>query len=161
MTSAFTNVLIRIRINFTKICIGSIILLMACLVILNPVYAAKNDDNATRDLTDLDLQELMEMEVVTVYGASKFEQKLTDAPAAVSIITSSDIKRYGYRTLADIMRSVRGFYTTYDRSYHYLGMRGFSRPGDLNTRFLLLVDGHRINDNVYNQCFFLLLVSQR
>jgi outer membrane receptor for ferrienterochelin and colicins len=103
----------------------------------------------------------MEMEVVTVYGASKFEQKLTDAPAAVSIITSSDIKRYGYRTLADIMRSVRGFYTTYDRSYHYLGMRGFSRPGDLNTRFLLLVDGHRINDNVYNQCFFLLLVSQR
>jgi hypothetical protein len=55
MTSAFTNVLIRIRINFTKICIGSIILLMACLVILNPVYAAKNDDNATRDLTDLDL----------------------------------------------------------------------------------------------------------
>ncbi|MCG6536564.1 MAG: TonB-dependent receptor, partial [Syntrophales bacterium LBB04] len=69
---------------------------------------------------------------------------------AVTIVTSSDIKRYGYRTLADILGSVRGFYTTYDRNYHYLGMRGFNRPGDYNTRFLLIVDGHRINDNIYN-----------
>jgi outer membrane receptor for ferrienterochelin and colicins len=133
--------------------IMSFILLLACLTTLNPVYAAKNGDNATRDLTDLDLKELMEIEVVTVYGASKFEQKITEAPAAVSIVTSSDIKRYGYRTLADIMQSIRGFYTTYDRNYHYLGMRGFSRPGDYNTRFLLLVDGHRVNDNIYNTAF--------
>ena len=133
--------------------IMSFILLLACLTILNPVYAANNGDNATRDLTDLDLKELMEIEVVTVYGASKFEQKITEAPAAVSIVTSSDIKRYGYRTLADIMRSIRGFYTTYDRNYHYLGMRGFSRPGDYNSRFLLLVDGHRVNDNIYNTAF--------
>ena len=153
MTNAFINVLIRIRNNFIKRCIGSIILLLVCLTILNPAYAAKNVDNATRDLTDLELEELMEIEVVTVYGASKFEQKVTEAPAAVSIVTSSDIKRYGYRTLADIIRSIRGFYTTYDRNYHYLGMRGFSRPGDYNTRFLLLVDGHRINDNIYNTAF--------
>ena len=153
MTNAFTNVLIRVRINFIRRCIGSIILLLACLTILNPVYAEKNGDNATRDLTDLDLKELMEIEVVTVYGASKFEQKITEAPAAVSIVTSSDIKRYGYRTLADIMRSIRGFYTTYDRNYDYLGMRGFSIPGDYNSRFLLLVDGHRINDNIYNTAF--------
>jgi iron complex outermembrane receptor protein len=92
----------------------------------------------------------MQIEVNTVYGASKYEQKLIEAPAAVSIVTSLDIKRNGYRTLADILRSVRGFYTTYDRNYHYLGMRGFSRPGDYNTRFLLLVDGHRINDSIYN-----------
>lgn len=153
MTGAFTNVHICIRIIITKICIGSIILLLACLTILNPAYAAKNDDSATGDLMDLKLEELMEIEVDTVYGASKFEQKVTEAPAAVNIVTSSDIKRYGYRTLADIIRSIRGFYTTYDRDYHYLGMRGFSRLGDYNTRFLLLVDGHRINDNIYNTAF--------
>src|SRR5512133_2214967 len=122
--------------------IMSFILLLACLTILNPVYATNNGDNAAKDLTDLDLKELMEIEVVTVYGASKFEQKITEAPSSVSIVTSSDIKRHGYRTLADIMQSIRGFYTTYDRNYHYLGMRGFSRPGDYNSRFLLLVDGH-------------------
>jgi len=37
-----------------------------------------------------------------------------------------------------------------DRSYHYLGSRGFSRPGDYNSRYLLLVDGHRLNDNIYD-----------
>lgn len=153
MTNSFTSVLTRVRFYLIKRYIGSIILLLACLTILSPVYAAKNGDNVTRDLTDLDLKELMEIEVVTVYGASKFEQKITEAPAAVSIVTSSDIKRYGYRTLADILRGVRGFYTTYDRNYHYLGMRGFSRPGDYNARFLLLVDGHRINDNIYNTAF--------
>lgn len=152
--NAFACVLTRIRFYLIKRYIGSTILLLACLTILNPAaYAAKNSDNSARDLTDLDLKELMEIEVVTVYGASKFEQKITEAPAAVSIVTSSEIKRYGYRTLADIMQSIRGFYTTYDRNYHYLGMRGFSRPGDYNTRFLLLVDGHRINDNIYNTAF--------
>ena len=58
-------------------------------------------------------------------------------------------KRYGYRTLADILRSVRGFYVTNDRNYSYLGVRGFSRPGDYNARILLLVDGHRLNDNIF------------
>jgi iron complex outermembrane receptor protein len=40
---------------------------------------------------------------------------------------------------------------TYDRNYSYVGIRGFNRPGDYNTRVLLLIDGHRINDNIYEQ----------
>ena len=98
-------------------------LLMFLLTTANPACAVQSKHDATQDLTELSLQELMQIEVNTVYGASKFEQKLTEAPAAVSIVTASDIKRYGYRTLADIMGSVRGFYTTYDRNYHYLVSR--------------------------------------
>jgi iron complex outermembrane receptor protein len=100
------------------------------------------------DLTEMSIEDLMN---VTVYGASKFDQKLSEAPSSVSIVTADEIKKYGYRTLADIVRTVRGFYLSYDRNYSYIGVRGFSRPGDYNTRILLLVDGHRINDNVYNQ----------
>jgi iron complex outermembrane receptor protein len=51
--------------------------------------------------------------------------------------------------LADVLRSVRGFYITSDRNYSYLGVRGFSRPGDYNARVLLLIDGHRLNDNIF------------
>jgi hypothetical protein len=47
------------------------------------------------------------------------------------------------------LRSLRGFYTSYDRNNLFLGVRGFMRPGDFNARVLLLVDGHRLNDNVY------------
>ncbi len=102
------------------------------------------------DLTQLSLRQLMEVKIETVYTASKHEQKVTEAPSSVSIVTGDEIKKYGHRTLADTLRSVRGLYVTYDRNYHYLGIRGFNRPGDYSTRVLLLVDGQRLNDNVYD-----------
>ncbi|MGR9052810.1 MAG: TonB-dependent receptor plug domain-containing protein, partial [Gammaproteobacteria bacterium] len=43
-----------------------------------------------------------------------------------------------------------GTYTSYDRLYRRAGVRGFNRPGDFNFRVLVLVDGHRINDNLVN-----------
>lgn len=89
-------------------------------------------------------------EIPSVFGASRFDQKLTEAPASVTIVTAMDIKKFGYRTLADVLQSVGGFFTTNDRNYSYLGARGFASPGDYNTRILLLVDGHRINDGIYD-----------
>ena len=106
-------------------------------------------DPAT-DLTTLSPEELMKVEVATVYSASKFEQKVTEAPASVSIITADEIRKYGYRTLSDILRSLRSFNITYDRNYTFVGVRGFGRAGDYNSRILLQVDGHRLNDNVYS-----------
>lgn len=97
------------------------------------------------------LEQLLTMEVERVFGASRFQQSVLEAPASVSIITHEDIERFGYRTLGDILRVTRGFYVSSDRNYSYVGVRGFSRPGDYNTRVLLLVDGHRLNDNIYDQ----------
>ena len=97
-----------------------------------------------------DSEVVLFQEIPSVFGASKYEQKVTEAPASVTIITAEEIRRYGYRTLADILRSARGFYTSNDRNFSYAGVRGFSRPGDFNTRLLILVDGFRTNDAVYN-----------
>lgn len=113
-------------------------------------WAQEGSDTADALAKDVSLEELMEVEVPTVYGASKYQQTVTEAPASVTIITSEEIKMYGYRKLADILQSVRGFSMTYDRNYDYIGVRGFSRPGDYNTRMLLLIDGVRINDGVYD-----------
>lgn len=99
------------------------------------------------DLTELPLEALMNLEVPKVYAASKVEQKTTEAPSSVSIVTADEIKKYGYRTLADILQSVQGFYVSYDRDYDYLGIRGLEL-GDYNNRVLLLVNGHRINENL-------------
>lgn len=102
----------------------------------------------SQDLTALSLDQLLNIEVIT---ASKFPQKVSEAPSSVTIITADDIKAYGYRTLADLLRSVRGVYVAYDRNYSYLGTRGSGRPGDFNSRVLVLVDGQRLNDAVYSQ----------
>ena len=90
-------------------------------------------------------------EIPSVYSASKYTQKVTEAPSSITIVTSDEIRKYGYRTFADILQSVNGFFVTYDRNYSYLGVRGFNRPGDYNSRILLLIDGHRLNDNQYDQ----------
>jgi outer membrane receptor for ferrienterochelin and colicins len=104
-------------------------------------------------LPDLKLEDLMGVGVQNVFGASERLQPVTEAPASVTIVTADDIHRYGYRTLADILRGVRGFYIRDDRSYSYVGVRGVSRPGDYNSRVLLLINGHKINDNIYDQAY--------
>ncbi len=127
-------------------------LLLSALLTPYPLLcSAEAMDSPDNDLKKLSIEQLMEVEVDTVYAASKYEQKITEAPSSVSIVTAAEIKYFGYRTLADILRSVRGFYVTYDRNYSYVGVMGFGRSGDYNDRILLLVDGHRINDNLYDQ----------
>lgn len=113
--------------------------------LLSPILSAQANGP---DLTELPMENLLNTEV---YSASKFAQKKSDAPAAVTVITAQDIKDYGYSTLGAILESVRGVYTSYDRTYTYGGVRGFSALGDLNTRVLVLLDGYRINDNVFDQ----------
>ncbi len=104
--------------------------------------------DAKFDLSQLTLDQLAHAEV---YTASRHLQSIDDAPASVTLITARDIRDHGYRTLADVLRTVRGFYVTNDRNYSSIGVRGFARPGDFNTRILLLVDGHRLNDNLYDE----------
>lgn len=125
--------------------------LFIILSFVNPLFAstANHEKNKTNILTDLSLEELVDVEIVV--AASKHEQKIKQAPSSVTIITSNDIKKYGYRTLADVLKSIRGFYVTYDRNYHYAGIRGFSTPGDYGTHLLIMINGHRINDQIYHQ----------
>ncbi len=105
------------------------------------------------DFTTLSFEELVGIKIPTVYGASKHEQKITEAPATVSIITRDDFQLFGHRALADALRSVRGFYVTGDRAYTYLGLRGVNRPGDYGGGMLLMIDGQRLNDPVGDQAF--------
>ena len=74
-----------------------------------------------QSLSELSLEELMRIDAGRVFGASERSQPVTEAPASVSFITAEEIARYGYRTLADILRGVRGMYVTDDRNFSLLG----------------------------------------
>lgn len=100
------------------------------------------------DLTDLSFESLTSMQVST---ASRFAQSTREAPSAAAVITREDIRRHGWRTLAEILNSLPGFYAVSDGAYDFAGARGFLIPGDYNSRFLLLLDGLRLNDNIYQQ----------
>jgi len=129
----------------------AVALLVTCLwvgISAPPLWADGPDVDGSLDYTELSLADLIEFYVVS--GASRYEQKTSEAPASVTVVTAEEIAAYGHRTLAEVLQSVGGFYVTNDRSYDYAGVRGFSRPGDYNSRILLLVDGQRFNDNIYS-----------
>jgi iron complex outermembrane receptor protein len=109
--------------------------------------ATVNGTNQSSNLTDMSLEQLMQIQVPEVETASKFEQKATEAPADATVISSDEIRKYGWRTLGDLLATVPGFYSSYDRDYNYVGVSGVNL-GDANNRILLLVNGHRINDNL-------------
>ena len=83
-----------------------------------------------------------------IYSASKYQQKEAEAPSSVSVITAEDIRRYGYRTLLEALRSVNGIYVKNHLTYSTLGVRGFDPTGEANGRVLFLVNGHAINSNI-------------
>src|SRR6185295_17341458 len=115
-----------------------------CLALASALPARANP---SEDLTALSLEQLLE---VTIVGASKYEQTQVEVAAAVSVITRHEIQAFGWRTLGEALASLPGVYTTYDRQYTYLGMRGFGLPGDLNTRVLVTIDGNRVNDSTFD-----------
>ena len=100
----------------------------------------------SQDIQDLTLEDLLDVEINT---AAKYDQKIDDVPAPVHIVTAEQIAQHGYQTLEDVLNTVPGFYSTYDRNYNYTGVRGFSRPSDYSNRVLLLLDGHKINEVYY------------
>lgn len=125
--------------------------MLSALVAAGRVDAAPADPAAAgsaSDLASMPLEALMQVKVRT---ATLFSQSVADAPAAVVVLTDKDIQAFGWRTLGDALASLPGLYTSNDRTYSYLGGGGFQRPGDYNSRFLLLIDGMRVNDAVYDQ----------
>jgi outer membrane receptor for ferrienterochelin and colicins len=119
--------------------------LVICALLLPSATFAQNNDN--QDLTGLSLEDLSR---ISLYTASRHLEDPRKAPSAVTVVDREEIIRYGWHTMGDLLRSVPGFYTAYDRTYTYVGVRGFLQSGDYNARILLLIDGHRINENIYD-----------
>lgn len=117
------------------------------LLIPGSVPAETKPGGATSAALD---DEFAVVDETTVTAAAKHVQLLSEAPSSVTVITSEEIERFGYLTLGDLLDSVRSFYVSNDRNYSYVGVRGFGRPGDYNSRVLFLLDGHPINENVYD-----------
>lgn len=128
--------------------IGSVLISASLAAAQQPTPPPKS---AAVDPSTLDLEQLMKIEIVV--AGSKRAQESRDVASFVSVITAAEIKEHGYRTLADMLRTLPGFYVSNDRNYSYVGVRGFGRPGDFNSRILLLLNGLRTNESVYDLAY--------
>lgn len=96
-------------------------------------------------MSDFDGLSLEQLLTVKIRTASLHSETLSDAPASVTVISQQEIRKFGYRTLAEALRYVPGFYERTDRTYTTTGLRGFSLPADYGTRLLVLIDGHNMS----------------
>jgi iron complex outermembrane receptor protein len=122
----------------------------AIMILCINTLQAETPGEGEFDVTQLSLEQLLETEYIP---ARRIARQISDAPSAVSIVTAQDIQDYGYQTLADILKSMRGLYVTSSLAYDYLGGRGFGLPGDYAGRIMLTIDDYPTNDNFYNQIF--------
>jgi iron complex outermembrane receptor protein len=96
------------------------------------------------DLTELSLEELLDMEVTI---ASRTEQKLSDVPGAVYVLTGDEIRRSGHSSIQEALRMVPGFYVSNWTTTEWdVTSRGFGNGTALaNQAFLnqllVLIDG--------------------
>lgn len=105
------------------------------------VAAAYGDPASTpQDLTQLSIEELMQIEVVT---ASKKAQPVRDVPASVYVITAEDIHRMGATSIPEVLRLVPGVHVgIIDASKWAVAVRGFN--GRYSNKLLVLIDGRSI-----------------
>ncbi len=122
-----------------------LVLLMAAL----PANAATPEGD-TVELASMSLDKLLDMPVT---GGSKFTATVASTAASVTVITQDEIRALGLRSLPEVLATIKGVMITSDREYSYIGVRGFYAPGDFNTRVLMLVDGNRVNDALFDQAY--------
>jgi iron complex outermembrane receptor protein len=104
------------------------------------------DVAASAQVSEIGVYGASQSEEETVVGAAKREQSLGTVASAVTVLTADQMRRYGYRSLAEALRGIAGVYVTDDRSVERIGVRGLQLLGDSNTRVLILVDGTPLNE---------------
>ena len=87
-----------------------------------------------------------------VYSAARYAQTIAETPANVSIISRDDIRRYGYRSVADALKSLPGVYDAASQ-WPALGVSGVAVPGDFGSRILYLVNGMPVYEPTYGGFF--------
>lgn len=102
-----------------------------------------------QDNTD-DLSKLTNLLNTKINGASRFDQNLYEINGSANVIDFNNIRQFGFRNPAEALLSFAGNYLSYERDYRYMGVKGIARPGDFNSRILLLSDGIRLNDPLYD-----------
>lgn len=85
--------------------------------------------------------------VSEVAAASRVAERVRDAPASVSLVSSREIEAMAYTGSSDALVGLPGVFYTNDRVYDAVGMRGYGPQGTYGNRVVVQIDGHTINDN--------------
>lgn len=102
------------------------------------------------DLAGLSLEELLSLEVTSV---SRRSERISDAPAAVTVLTSEDIHRSGATSIPELLRMVPGVQVgQIDANKWAISARGLSER--FADKLLVLIDGRSVYTPLFGGVFW-------
>ncbi len=114
-------------------------LIFAFLIFAFLIFSAQQAMAAT-SYFDLSPEQLLNTEITS---ASKKQEKVAEAPAAVYVITREDIARSGMTSVPELLRMVPGVEVARaDSSSWAVSIRGFNQP--LADKILVMIDGRTV-----------------
>ncbi|MCF7955378.1 MAG: TonB-dependent receptor [Phycisphaerae bacterium] len=146
-----------------------LVLLTAMFLLATGVFAADRRDVADNSIVpvdpndpndgaveagglfDLPLEELMDMEVISVTRTQG--QDVFTSPAAIYVITHEDIQRSGHRSIPELLRMVPGLYVArIDAGKWVVSSRNFSER--FGRTLLVKVDGRTVYTPIFSGVFW-------
>jgi iron complex outermembrane receptor protein len=119
-------------------------------VLSAPAVTLQGQSNSSRDLTQVSLEDLMNVQVTSV---SKKEQRLFKTAAAIFVIGQEDIQRSGATNIPDLLRMVPGAHVAQIDAHSWaISIRG------LNDRYaqqvLILIDGRSVYSPTFSGVYW-------
>ncbi|MDX8396518.1 MAG: TonB-dependent receptor [Mariprofundaceae bacterium] len=96
-----------------------------------------------------ELSLFFEAEELYVESASRLKESISEAPAVVNIISARQIRGLGARNLMDVLVTIPGFTEIQDTNEKVVAGRGVFAT--TTHKFLLLRDGHRLNEPMFEE----------
>ena len=102
------------------------------------------------DLTEMSLEDLMSLEVSSF---SKKDEKLSETPAAVFVITNDDIRRSGATSIPEALRMAPGLQVSQiNASTWAISSRGFA--GQFANKMLVMIDGRSVYTPLFSGVYW-------
>lgn len=121
----------------------------------NPQTVEVSEEKPTKETTaaaELEREFALFAAEEIVVAAAKREQKISEAPAAITVLTEDDIRSAGVVSLVDVFRLVPGMEVYYiNPSDPVFNARGFGT--EKNNRMLVLIDGRVVANEFFGKNF--------
>jgi len=115
----------------------------------SPQGPASETQQETPSLKRLSIEELARISVVS---ASRHTEPVTDAAAAITVITGDAIRRSGVRTLPDALRLALGVSVSRDGFAWAISARGFN--ASTTNKMVVMIDGRSIYTPLFSGVFW-------
>jgi outer membrane receptor protein involved in Fe transport len=130
----------------------SLLNLIILLIMVLPPGVYPQEQKKIDKYFKMDLYELLGKEMTT---AGLQEEKISEIPASVVLVTREDIERYGYTSLEEILENIPGLYLIDD--YNWLGTKNFGVRGFFSTgafdNMIVLINGVNQVEKAFDSYF--------